>query len=116
MRLDAEVGLDEITLESLAHLDGLNPTGQGNPPVQFCARNVTHQKPLQRIGADKQHVKMWVTDGHHNHEAIWWGAGNESLPVGRFDLAFLPQVNLFQNQRSVQLKVLDWRPAQDVAG
>ena len=122
LRLDAEVGLDEITLESLGQLAQLKPTGQGNPPVQFCARNLVHQRPLQRIGADKQHVKMWVTDtpsspggygaaGGAVLEAVWWNGGNESLPVGRFDLAFAPQVNEFNGNRLVQLKVLDWQPA-----
>jgi len=111
LRLDAEVGLDEITLERLAELDRLRPTGQGNPAVQFCARSLSHQRPLQRIGADKKHVKMWVTDGAGAHEAVWWGAGNGSLPVGKFDLAFAPQINQFNGKRTVQLKVLDWRPA-----
>ena len=111
LRLDAEIGLDEITLERLAELDRLRPTGQGNPAVQFCARNLSHQRPLQRIGADKKHVKMWVTDGTGTHEAVWWGAGNGSLPVGKFDLAFAPQINQFNGKRTVQLKVLDWRAA-----
>ena len=31
LRLDAEVGLGEINLESLAELEKLKPTGQGNP-------------------------------------------------------------------------------------
>jgi single-stranded-DNA-specific exonuclease len=109
LRLDGEVGLDEITLERLAELDRLRPTGQGNPAVQFCARNLSHQRPLQRIGTDKKHVKMWVTDGTATHEAVWWGAGNGSLPVGKFDLAFAPQINQFNGKRTVQLKVLDWR-------
>ncbi len=123
LRLDAEVGLDEITLESLGKLARLKPTGQGNPSVQFCARNLAHQRPLQRIGADKQHVKMWVTDTPSPHggfgvaggavlEAVWWNGGNESLPVGKFDLAFAPQMNEFNGNCSVQLKVLDWQPAQ----
>jgi single-stranded-DNA-specific exonuclease len=111
LRLDGEVGLDEITLDRLAELDRLRPTGQGNPAVQFCSRNLSHQRPLQRIGADKKHVKMWVTDGAGTHEAVWWGAGNGSLPVGKFDLAFSPQINQFNGKRSVQLKVLDWRAA-----
>ena len=111
LRLDAEVGLDEMTLESLGELAGLKPTGQGNPPVQFCARSVTHQRPLQRMGADKQHVKLWVTDGAVTHEAVWWNGGDKSLPVGKFDLAFAPQVNEFNGRRTVQLKVLDWRVA-----
>ena len=109
LRLDAEVGLDEITLDGLAELDRLRPTGQGNPIIQFCARNLNHQRPLQRIGADKQHVKMWVTDGAGMYEAVWWGAGNGSLPVAKFDLAFAPQINQYNGKRVVQLKVLDWR-------
>jgi len=123
LRLDAEVGLDEITLESLEKLARLKPTGQGNPPVQFCARNLAHQRPLQRIGADRQHVKMWVTDTPSPHggygaaggavlEAVWWNGGNESLPVGKFDLSFAPQMNEFNGNRIVQLKVLDWQPAK----
>jgi single-stranded-DNA-specific exonuclease len=111
LRLDAEVGLDEMTLESLGELARLKPAGQGNPPVQFCARSVTHQRPLQRMGADKQHVKLWVTDGAVTHEAVWWNGGDKSLPVGKFDLAFAPQVNEFNGRRTVQLKVLDWRAA-----
>jgi single-stranded-DNA-specific exonuclease len=111
LRLDAEVGLDEMTLESLDELARLKPTGQGNPPVQFCARSVMHQRPLQRMGADKQHVKLWVTDGAVTHEAVWWNGGDQSLPVGKFDLAFAPQVNEFNGRRAVQLKVLDWRAA-----
>jgi single-stranded-DNA-specific exonuclease len=111
VRLDAEVGLDEMTLESLGELARLKPTGQGNPPVQFCARSVTHQRPLQRMGREKQHVKLWVTDGAVTHEAVWWNGGDKSLPVGKFDLAFAPQVNEFNGRTSVQLKVLDWQPS-----
>lgn len=110
LRLDAELGLREITLDCLGELDQLKPMGQGNPPVHFVARNVTQARPLQRMGAEKQHVKLWITDGHATHEAVWWGAGKEaSLPVGRFDVAFVPQVNEFNGRRAVQLKILDWR-------
>lgn len=123
LRLDAEVGLEEITLDMLQELSRLKPTGQGNPGVQFCARHLMHARPLQRIGADKKHVKMWVTDtppspgsrgaaGGIIQEAIWWNGGDEPLPVGTFDLAFTPQVNEFNGNTSVQLKVLDWQAAR----
>jgi single-stranded-DNA-specific exonuclease len=111
LRLDAEVSLQEVTLDRLRELDRLRPMGQGNPPLQFIARGLTQSRPLQRMGSEKQHVKLWVTDGMMAVQAVWWGAGNEaSLPVGKFDLAFVPQVNEYNGQRSVQLKVLDWRP------
>jgi single-stranded-DNA-specific exonuclease len=111
LRLDAEVGLDEMNFDSLGEFGRLKPTGQGNPAVQFCARNLTHQRPLQRIGAEKRHVKMWVTDGMATREAVWWNSGEKSLPVGKFDLAFAPQINEFNGKHAVQLKVLDWQSA-----
>ena len=114
LRLDAEVALNEISLETLAELDRLKPTGMGNSALQLCARGVTHSRPLQRMGADKQHVKLRVTDGGGvTHECVWWGAGKESLPVGKFDLAFAPQVNEFNGRTTVQLKVLDWRASEE---
>jgi len=111
LRIDAEVGLEEITFECLHELAKLQPIGQGNPAVHFSARNLVHQRPLQRVGSAKQHVKMWVTDGTTLCEAVWWGAGNESLPVGRFDLAFAPQFNEYNGRKSLQLEVFDWKPA-----
>jgi len=120
LRLDAEVGLDEINFEALAELDKLKPTGQGNPNVQFYSCNLSHAKPLQRMGKEKQHVKMWVTQTNSEFripnseivEAVWWNGGDKSLPVGKFDLAFAPSVNEFNGRRTVQLKVLDWRAAE----
>jgi single-stranded-DNA-specific exonuclease len=110
LRLDAELTLKEVSLEHLEELDRLKPMGQGNPAVQFVARNVTQARPLQRMGAEKQHLKLWLTDGLTTHEAVWWGAGKEtSLPVGRFDIAFVPQINEYNGRRTVQLKLLDWR-------
>jgi single-stranded-DNA-specific exonuclease len=111
LRLDAEVELPDVTLDLLAQLDRLQPTGQGNPPVQFWARRLGHARPLQRMGAEKQHVKLWVTNGKATLEAVWWGAGTAVMPEGKFDLAFVPQVNDFGGRRTVQLKVLDWRAA-----
>ncbi len=109
LRVDAEVALGEITLESLAELEQLKPMGQGNPAVQFCSRNLTQKKPPLRMGANKQHAKLWVTDGVVTHEAVWWNAG--ALPDGKFDLAFAPSVNEYNGRTTVQLKVLDWRAA-----
>lgn len=112
LRLDAKVPLNVVCCEQIQLLDQLKPCGQGNPGVHLYSCNLTHARPLQRMGADRQHVKMWVTDGTCVCEAVWWKAGNEPLPVGNFDLAFTPEINTYNGSSSVQLKVLDWRPAQ----
>jgi len=109
LRIDAEVSSGELGLERLHELEQLQQTGMGNPPVHLVMRNVTHARPLQRMGADKKHAKLWVTDGTKTLEAVLWGVGDGLLPVGRFDLAFAPQINEFNGSVTVQLKVLDWR-------
>jgi single-stranded-DNA-specific exonuclease len=111
LRLDAEVGLEEMTLSRLKEFERVQPCGQGNPGIQLVARNLTHQRALRRMGRQQQHVKMWVTDGSGTCEAVWWRAGEKSLPVGQFDLAFAPQINTYNGRETVQLRVLDWCPA-----
>ncbi len=110
--LDAEVRLSEITLGALEELARVEPMGQGNPNIHLLARNVTLTHPPQRLGKERQHAKFWITDGERTHEAIWWACHDAPLPVDRFDLAFTPQLNEFNRRRSVQFKVLDWRPAE----
>lgn len=111
LRLDAEVNLRELNLECVQALSKLHPVGQGNPSVQFSACNLSQPRACQRMGADKQHVKMWVSNGGPAFEAVWWSAGKAALPSGPFDLAFAPQINEYNGNRAVQLKVLDWREA-----
>jgi single-stranded-DNA-specific exonuclease len=110
LRLDAEAGLAELTVERLAELARLQPTGQGNPPVQLLLRNLGLRCPPWRIGRDQQHLKLWVADGQTTCEAVWWNGADKPWPTGRFDLACAPQLNDFNDPATVQLKLLDWRP------
>ena len=110
LRLDASVGLGELTVARLEELGGLAPVGQGNPVVQVVVPGLRQQRPVQWMGREQQHAKLWVTDGGMTVEAVWWNAQKEGLPAGQFELACAPQINEFNGRRSVQLKVLDWRP------
>jgi len=112
LRLDGEVTLGELTLERLEELASLGPHGMGNPPAHWMTRRLRHQRPPQRMGKEQQHAKCWVTDGDASLEAIFWNAGESALPADTFDLAFEPQINVFNGRRSVQLKILDWRGAR----
>ncbi len=111
LAIDATVGLSELTLARVEELGRLEPSGQGNPRVRLKANGLAHAKPPKVIGRDQKHVKCWVTDGSATREVIWWGGGSETWPEGRFDLAFEPQINEFNGERSVQLKLLDWKQA-----
>jgi single-stranded-DNA-specific exonuclease len=109
--LDAEVSLSDLSVRQLEELRRLEPAGQGNPPVQLAVRNVSLQRPPQRMGREQQHAKLWITDGRSVCEVVCWNCDKESLPAGNFDLAFAPQISEYNGSQSVQLKLLDWRPA-----
>ena len=111
LKLDAEVMLRELTVERLAELDRLAPTGMGNPALQFCATGLRlHRAPL-RMGKEQQHLKLHVTDGNDIREAVWWNVPKSFVPPASFDLAFTAEVNEFRGNRNVQLKVTDLRGA-----
>ncbi len=109
LRVDAEVALGALTFERVSELARLQQTGIGNPPVHVALRGVRHARPLQRMGAERKHARLVVTDGRATGEAVMWGVGDGALPVGQFDLVVCPQLNTYNGQTSVQLKVLDWR-------
>ena len=109
--LDAEVSLGELSLGVVDELLRLEPAGQGNPPVQLAVRNLSLHRPSQRMGREQQHAKLWITDGQTVCEVVCWNCDKEALPAGTFDLAFVPQINEYNGSRSLQLKLLDWRPA-----
>lgn len=112
LRLDAEVSLSAMSLEQMEELFCLRPFGAGNSPIQFAAKKVTLQSSLYRMGKEGQHAKFWVADGKANCEVLWWNCGEAKAPDGLFDLAFAPQINDYNGQRSVQLKLLHWRPVR----
>jgi single-stranded-DNA-specific exonuclease len=111
LRLDAETTLADLTFGQIRELERIEHCGIGNPPVRLLLRNVHQPRPLQRVGADKRHVKLWIGDGQVTREAVWWNAGDLPLPVGQFDLAFCPELSEYKELFTVQLRVLDWRPA-----
>ena len=111
LNLDADVRLSEFSIERMQELTLLHPFGSGNPALQFASRGVQLRGQPHRMGRDQQHAKFWVTDGRSNYEVLWWNCGDAAMPHGEFDIAFAPQINEYNGRRSVQFKLLDWKPS-----
>jgi single-stranded-DNA-specific exonuclease len=110
LRLDAVIGLSELNEELVTRLAVLEPFGMGNPAVQVIVPGVRLERPLMRMGKEKQHVRLRVTDGKAAADAVWWNVPpNGEMPSGTFDLACVPQLNEYNGRTSVQLRLLDWR-------
>ena len=113
LKLDAGTDLSELTLLHIEEMSQLEPIGQGNPEIQLLVPELTLSSPIYRMGRDKQHAKFWVTDNHDASEVLAWNLKPEDEPKDTFDIAVAPQINDFNGRRSVQLKLIDWRPAKD---
>ncbi|HYE32654.1 MAG TPA: single-stranded-DNA-specific exonuclease RecJ [Methylomirabilota bacterium] len=115
LELDAQVRLSELTLATVLSLEQLEPCGQGNPTVRLAASGLRLAGDIRRMGAEQQHARFRVSDGTATLDVVWWSCVGDPMPSGRFDLAFEPQVHEYQGMRSVQLKLLDWRPSRAAA-
>jgi single-stranded-DNA-specific exonuclease len=109
LRLDAEVRLQDVTLETMDAIEKIGPFGVANPQVQLLIRNVRVAGDIRRMGAEQKHAKFTVTDGSAFRDVTWWNA--TELPLAQFDLAVTPQLNSYNGTERVQLRLLDFRPA-----
>ncbi len=112
LRLDFELVLGELSLGLATELRRLDPIGQGNAEVQVVVRGLELVEPPKRMGGEAQHARFRVKQGAVVAEAVWWNCAGRPMPGNRFDLAVSPQLNEYQGRTAVQLKVLDWRPAE----
>lgn len=116
LSLDAEVSLADLSLDQLEELERLRPFGQENPEIRVCVRRVTLAKPPQRMGKEQQHARLALVDGSRAAtgptECVWWSCADRTLPHGTFDAAVVPSINEYNGRRTVQLKLLDWKPTR----
>ena len=111
LRLDGESPLSKLSFSTVSSLESLQPVGQGMPAIQLVVTGLEMNAPVKRMGAEKQHAKMNVTDGEETVEVVHWNALSNSMPEGRFNLAVQPSINTWRGRKSVQLKMLDWQPS-----
>ena len=110
--LEFETHLSLLTLDMLKELEKFEPFGKDNPSPLFGARRVKVDGRPSQIGKDKNHLRMFVSDGKVKRCAIEWGAGEKLITFRRpnmsLDIAFSPQINEWQGTYSVQLILDDW--------
>ena len=110
--LEFETHLSLLTLDTLKELEQFEPFGKDNPAPLFGTRRVKVDGLPSQMGKEKNHLRMFVKDGTVKRRAIDWGAGDKLITFRRpnmsLQIAFSPQVNEWQGNRSVQLILKDW--------
>ena len=104
---DTELDFEQVTPGLIAALDGLQPTGFGNPAPVF--RGVAEVVEARAVGAEGAHLKLTLSqDGHRlNGIAFREGRRAEALSEasGPVDALFVPKLNEYMGRVSAQLEV-----------
>ena len=111
LEIDGWLDLPGISLELAKTLEILAPYGPGNPKLVLATRGLKMQSATM-IGRNQEHLKLVVTDEAGNSQTVlWWnGAGeNDSLPEGRFDLAYSLRASDWRGAPQVQVEFVDFR-------
>ena len=102
-----------VTLEEVERLSELEPYGAGNDRPVFCFRGALLES-AQSVGQNR-HLKVRLQKGHASFEGIFFSVNIDEADItagSRVDAAFYLQINEFRGSRSVQLQLLDLRPAR----
>ena len=113
LNVDCAVEPQMLTLQNIEALSQLEPCGAGCPMPVFCVTDAVVSQ-LSEVGGGK-HLRMTLSCGGQSLQAIFFSqtAQRAGIDVGDvIDAAFTPQINEFRGMRTVQLNLVDLRPAE----
>ena len=112
LQVDCAVEPELLTIPNIDALQVLEPCGNGCPKPVLMLTGLTLEH-IQSVG-NGRHLRLRLSRGRFVLNAIYFSVQQEgdSFREGDLvDVAFTPQVNEFRGSRSVQLNVVDVRPA-----
>ena len=112
LEADCTVPPELLTLHNVTSLQALEPCGNGCPKPVLVMENLTVDK-LTQVGGGR-HLRLHLQSKYHGFNGIFFSTTAEAVSIAQGDLvdvAFIPQINDFRGEKSVQLNIQDIRPA-----
>jgi single-stranded-DNA-specific exonuclease len=120
LSIDAEIALEAVDWNFCETVKTFEPFGVGNLEPKFLARDLRVEE-IFSVGADAKHLRLTVS--HWSGErrkmiAFGFGPGGngrtrELEPGAKIDAVFNVGVNEWNGNREIQLKVVDFRTAEE---
>jgi len=108
--IDAEVELDELTVDLVSSIENLAPYGEGNRPPIFCASDVRVVGAPRIIGKEDRHLSFYVRQRNASFRAVAFGMADlyGSVASSRHcDIAFKAKISDRNGAPCVELDVID---------
>ena len=109
---DCTIPPELFTLYNVDSLKQLEPCGNGCPKPVLVMENMTIERLIQ-VGSGR-HMRLRLRNGQFAYNGICFSTTPETASVSQGDLvdvAFVPQINEYRGERSVQMNILDLRPS-----
>ncbi len=114
--IDAEAPFSQLTMRTMQEIEQLAPFGEGNPRPVMCATEVCLSEPPRKIGNGERHLSLKLKQHGVSMRALAFGQGDAAEEIsqvdGPLDIAFKPVINEFRGRRSVEMRLVDWRPSR----
>jgi single-stranded-DNA-specific exonuclease len=115
LNIDAEVILPQLDLSLYEALRDLEPCGHDHAAPILCSRNL-HVNEARLVGKDNAHLKLKLSDGVLNFDAIAFRYGETFSKAGKLppfvDVAYQLDLNEWNGTQRLQMKVQDIRAAE----
>jgi single-stranded-DNA-specific exonuclease len=109
VRIDATIGLNDVTDSLVAELQQLEPHGIGNPAPLFAVEDV-RVADARTIGKEGNHLKLLLKGAKAGPmmEAVGWGlAPAKPAVTARVQVACQPEYDTYQGRHSLRLTMKD---------
>ena len=112
--IDAEINFSDITPKLVRILQQFEPFGPQNMTPVFLTKNVYDTGYAQKLGADEEHLKLFVRQNNSEGiAAIGFGLGNKmelTTDKKSFEAVYCIDENEWNGKTSVQLRLKDIKP------
>lgn len=108
--IDAQVELDEMTVENVSNIDRLAPYGEGNRQPLFCAKDLRLVGTPRTIGREDRHLTFYVRQGQTSLRTIAFDMAHlfDDVRKSQYcDLAFRAKIHERNGSRSVEIEAID---------
>lgn len=108
LEAEMELALEDVNFTLIEELRKLEPYGAKNEHPLFVLNNL-NLNSYKMIGQNANHLKMNLgSDNRHSFECVKWSVSEFKVPVNStLDIVFVPKINSFNGQETVQLDVKD---------
>lgn len=116
LKIDAVVSSNSLGLSLVEDLKRLEPFGMGNPKPTFVTKDLF--LTVEPFVMKEKHLKLKLRDTTGKpFEAVWWDGVDKSKkqtlkPQSRIELAYTPEINVWNGNTRLQLVVEDLRVGQ----